>query len=31
MMHNSESRNGYLAYDRQPVDYPKVYILKVDN
>lgn len=24
-------RNGYLAYDRQPVDYPKVYMLEVDN
>lgn len=24
-------RNGYLAYDRQPVDYPKVYILEPDT
>lgn len=24
-------RNGYLAYDRQPVDYPKVYMLEVDK
>jgi hypothetical protein len=23
-------RNGYLAYDRQPEDYPKVYLLQVD-
>ncbi len=24
-------RNGFLAYDRQPVDYPKVYILEPDT
>lgn len=24
-------RNGYLAYDRQPADYPKVYFLELDT